>query len=85
MDGVQIIGSPHSLFEVKPTSLDATSCVPVDIPELMYAGYDYYFLIQSRDAYDNNLIDLFATAVGSDYSIVYTLDDDNSVTVEAQI
>ena len=45
VNGRDIKGSPHFPFKVKPTRLYAPSCVPVDIVETMYAGYDYSFLI----------------------------------------
>jgi hypothetical protein len=47
----------------------------------MYAGYEYKFLIQGRDQYHNNIADLFADAVGTDFSIAYTLVSDSKVTV----
>jgi hypothetical protein len=74
VDGIHIVGSPISSFEVKPIVLDPTSCVLVDIPEVMIAGYDYLFWVQSRDEYENNKIDLFEDAVVTDYSVVYTND-----------
>ena len=51
----------------------------------MYAGYDYSFLIQGRDKYHNNIGDVLVNAVGNNYSIVYSLSSDTSVTVDAQI
>jgi len=81
VNGSHIKGSPHSFFKVKPTNLYAPSCVPVDITETMYAGYEYKFLIQGRDQYHNNIADLFADAVGTDFSIAYTLVSDSKVTV----
>ena len=83
MDGTPITESPHSPFEVEPSSLHAPFCVPVDIPETMYAGYDYSFLIQGRDEYHNNIANILADAVGTDYSIVYSLISDGTVTVDA--
>ena len=85
VDSTHIIGSPHSPFEVRPNSLHAPHCVPVEIPETMYAGYDYSFIIQGRDEYHNNIADILVDAVGTDYSIVYSLISDSSVTVDAQI
>ena len=85
INGVNIKGSPHLPFKVKPANLDAPSCVPVKIPETMYAGYDYSFLIQGRDKYHNNIGDVLVIAVGKNYSIVYSLSSDTSVTVDAQI
>ena len=57
----------------------------MDITETMYAGYDYSFLIQGRDEYHNNIVDLFEVAVGADNSIAYTLLSDRKVTVDAHI
>ena len=81
VNGFDIIGSPHSPFKVKPSILFAPSCVPVDIPVTMHAGYDYSFLIQGRDNYHNNIADLFVNAVGANYNIFYTLVSDSSITV----
>ena len=53
----EISESPLYHIEVKPTILHAPSCVTVGIPETMYAGYDYSFLIQGRDVYLNNIAD----------------------------
>ena len=83
--GIHIKGSPHSYFKIKPASLHAPYCVPVDIVETMYAGYDYKFLIQGRDMYHNNISNIFENAVGIDYSISYTLLSNSKVTVDAQI
>jgi hypothetical protein len=83
VDGTDIEESPHSPFEVEPSSLHAPFCVPVEIPKTMYAGFAYSFLIQGRDEYHNNIADVLADAVGIDYSIVYSLISDGTVTVEA--
>jgi len=85
VNGIDIIGSPHFPFRVKPTSLHAPSCVPVDITATMYAGYDYAFLIQGRDEFHNNIADNFENAVGTDYSVIYTLISDSKEKVNAQI
>ena len=85
IDGYHIKMSPYSPFKIKPASLYAPFCVPVDIPVMMHAGYDYSFLIQGRDIYYNNIADLIEDAVGADYSIVYTHISDSKVTVEARI
>jgi hypothetical protein len=85
VNGVDIIGSPHYPFKIKPANIFAPSCVPVDIPSKMYAGYSYSFLIQGRDEYHNNIRDLLADAVGTNYSIVYSLISDSSVTFVASI
>ena len=72
-------------YNVKPASLYAPSCVPVGIPETMYAGYDYSFFIQGRDEYHNNIGVSLANAVGNNYRIVYNLFFDSTVSVDAQI
>lgn len=51
----------------------------------MTAGYDYSFLIQGRDSYDNNIVDRVGEAVGTDFSATYNLASDNTVSVEASI
>ena len=43
IDGVDILDSPYSSLEVEPGPLDATSSVADNVPELMYAGFDYDF------------------------------------------
>ena len=70
---------------MKPSKLYAPFSVPVNISETMYAGYDYSFFIQGRDEYHNNIKDLIADAVGTDFSIVYSLIPVNKVTVNAKI
>lgn len=55
VDGSNVINSPHLYLQVEPEALYAPYCEPVDIPTFMYAGYDYWFLIQGRDLYKNNL------------------------------
>ena len=85
VNGAHIKGSPHYPLKVKPTSLHAPSCVAVEIPDTMYSGFDYSFLIQGRDMYHNNIVDLISDAVGTDYSIVYTLISDSTVKVNAKI
>ena len=83
MNGIEIIGSPHYPFKVKPANLFAPSCILVDIPKTIYAGYDYSFLIQGRDKYHNNIKDLLTDAVGTSYSIVYSLISDPAVILDA--
>lgn len=51
----------------------------------MTAGYEYSFLIQGRDIYDNNIIELAEDAVGTDFSAFYYLTADNLINVEAEI
>ena len=85
VNGVNIIGSPHFPLNVKPVNIFVPSCVPVDIPETMYAGYDYSFLIQGRDEYHNNIKDLIADQVGTSYTNVLSLVSDINVSVEGQI
>ena len=79
----EIIESPFYHIEVKPTILHAPSCVAVGIPETMYAGYDYSFLIQGRDVYLNNIADYLETAVGVDNSIVFSPISGSALTVDA--
>ena len=85
VNGRDIKGSPHFPFKVEQTRLYAPFCVPLDIVETMYAGYDYSFLIQGRDEYHNNIADSFVNAVGNNYSVVYSLVSDSTVNVDAQI
>lgn len=45
VDGTDVIGSPYSSLEVYPTALYAPNCVADGVPVLMYAGFDYSFLV----------------------------------------
>lgn len=85
VNGVNVIGSPFSSLEVQPTSLHAPTCVAVDIPIVMYAGYSYSFLIQGRDQFANNLGTRLATATGGSYSTIYTNVDDPLEMVTAKV
>ena len=57
----------------------------MDISETIYAGYEYSFKIQGRDEYHNNISDYLADAVGNNYSIIYSLVSDSTVSVDAEI
>lgn len=54
----------------------------IDIPGSMLAGFTNTFLIQARDAYDNNLTTLLADEVGTDFRA--TLSREN-VEIEARV
>lgn len=73
VNSIYIIDSPMSPLLVRPTYLYAPYCVTLGIPELMVAGTDYSFKIQGRDFYQNNIREVLTDAVGSDYSVTYSL------------
>ena len=68
VNSVDVQNSPLSFMRVVPSDLNVANCVPVDVPSLMYTGLPYSFLIQGRDSYDNNVLALLETAVGTDHS-----------------
>lgn len=43
IDGVNVPDSLLYQLEVEPTTLDASTSVPRNVPEIMYAGFDYQF------------------------------------------
>ena len=45
VDGVHVINSPHAYLEVAPAAIYGPFCEPVDVPVILYAGYDYEFEI----------------------------------------
>ena len=66
----QIIGSPKT-FEVRPSTLDPTSSVAFEVPEIITAGFEYEFSIQGRDIYKNNVDYLLkdAIVIEDDFSV----------------
>ena len=71
VNGIDLIDSPWSSgLKVLPAGLDATSCVVAAIPTQV-GGYEYYFLIQARDEFSNNLKSQLGDEVGNDHSALY--------------
>lgn len=72
VNGLDVRNSPWNVLEVRPTTLYAPSCVPLDIPTTMIAGTQYQFTIQGRDFYSNNVEQTLNQAVGIDFSAIYS-------------
>ena len=79
VDGLNVIGSPYKYLEITPTAISAANCVPQNVPTTIYAGFEYSFLIQARDADHNNLVSKLAVAAPSN-SAYLNLGGSNIVT-----
>lgn len=55
VDYKNVISSPLSPLEIEPYTISAANCLTPDSQTQMYAGWDYYFRIQARDDYHNNI------------------------------
>ena len=64
-----------------PDAVHTPNCIPVDIPEVMYAGIPYSFKIQGRDQFHNNIKDLLDDT--SQNSAYLTFNEDDSVVLDA--